>query len=342
MRASNDTPRAYRTLAVVMVVMLCTIIVSGAIVRLSNSGLGCSDWPRCEPGHFTRLGNVNQRIEQFNRFYSGLIIVPIVLSLIVVYRSRARRQDRLVIGWLLVVLYLFEAVLGGIAVKVDLQWVSVMSHFLLALTLLGVALVNLDRTRDHTRDRAPDGPATTRIDCGTRRLAAAVWCGMVVIVVLGTLVTAAGPHGGDRAHATERLTWPIGDAARAHGIAVNIVLAALLLLIWRLRRERNADGARIAGILLATMFVQAGIGYVQWWRQIPPVLVGFHVAGATLVFVAATQLLLQLVVHSVARTSAALPAAAPRTEQARSDEEARWLCSELAAPDEVGAGGGAS
>ena len=71
----------------------------------------------------------------------------------------------------------------------------------------------------------------------------------------------------------------------------------LLFLIWRLRRERNAAGVQVAGVLLATMFVQAGIGYVQWWREIPPVLVGFHVAGATLVFVAATQMLLALAVR---------------------------------------------
>ena len=143
----RDLARTYRVLAILMVVMLCTIIVSGAIVRLSNSGLGCSDWPRCEPGHFTDLGNVNQRIEQFNRFYSGLIIVPIAISLIVAYMLKPRRRDFVRLSWILVVLYLFEAVLGGVAVLVDLQWVSVMSHFLLAIVLLGVSLVNLDRGR---------------------------------------------------------------------------------------------------------------------------------------------------------------------------------------------------
>ncbi len=279
-----------------MVVMLCTIIVSGAIVRLSNSGLGCSDWPRCEPGHFTSLGTINQRIEQFNRFYSGLIVVPIVIALAVAYRNRPRRRDLVALAWVLVVLYLFEAVLGGIAVKVDLQWVSVMSHFLLAILLLGVALVNLDRARPHT---APSvAPSTV-----TRRLVAAVWIGVVTIIVLGTLVTAAGPHGGDRLHA-ERLAWPIEDAARTHGVVVNVTLALLVYVIWRLRRERHAAGVQAAGVLLVAMFVQAGIGYVQWWEHIPPVLVGFHVAGATLVFVAATQMLLALAAR---REGAAVP-----------------------------------
>ena len=103
-----------------------------------------------------------------------------------------------------------------------------------------------------------------------------------------------------------RLRWPIEDAARTHGVAVNIVLAALLYLIWRLRRERNAVGMHVAGLLLIAMFVQAGIGYVQWYEQIPPVLVGFHVGGATIVFVAATWMLLTLAVHP-ARSDALEP-----------------------------------
>jgi cytochrome c oxidase assembly protein subunit 15 len=302
--------RAYRIVGVVMVVMLCTIIVSGAIVRLSNSGLGCSDWPRCEPGHFTSLGTINQRIEQFNRFYSGLIIVPIVISLILAYVSKPRRRDFVVLSWVLVVLYLFEAVLGGIAVKVDLQWFSVMTHFLLAITLLGVALLNLDRAREHRNEPAP--PTTA-----TRRLAVAVWLGVLAVIVLGTLVTAAGPHGGDRLHA-ERLTWPIEDAARTHGVAVNVVLAMLLFLIWRLRRERHAAGVQVAGVLLATMFVQAAIGYIQWYREIPPVLVGFHVAGATLVFVAATQMLFALAVRPARAPVLQEPLAAPAAVPAMS------------------------
>ncbi|HEY1739730.1 MAG TPA: COX15/CtaA family protein [Acidimicrobiia bacterium] len=300
----RDLTRTYRILAIVMVVMLCTIIVSGAIVRLSNSGLGCSDWPRCEPGHFTDLGNVNQRIEQFNRFYSGLIIVPIAISLIVAYMMKPRRREFVTLSWILVVLYLFEAVLGGVAVLVDLQWVSVMSHFLLAIVLLGVSLVNLDRARRaHT-------PEPSALATATRRLVIVVWVGVVAIIVLGTLVTAAGPHGGDRLHAA-RLRWPIEDAARTHGVTVNVVLALLLYLIWRLRRERHAVGVHVAGLLLIAMFVQAGIGYVQWYQQIPPVLVGFHVGGATIVFVAATWMLLTLAVRP-SRSDAPEPVQARR------------------------------
>src|SRR3954447_10499676 len=112
---TRDWTRGYRIVAIVMVVMLCTIIVSGAIVRLSNSGLGCADWPRCEPGHFTSLGTINQRIEQFNRFYSGLIVVPIAISRILACFARPRRRDLVTLSWVLLVLYLFEAVLGGIA-----------------------------------------------------------------------------------------------------------------------------------------------------------------------------------------------------------------------------------
>jgi cytochrome c oxidase assembly protein subunit 15 len=282
----RDSLRAYRILAIVMVVMLCTIIVSGAIVRLSNSGLGCSDWPRCEPGHFTSLGTINQRIEQFNRFYSGLIVVPIVISLILAYLARPRRRDLVTLSWVLVVLYLFEAVLGGIAVKVDLQWFSVMTHFLLAITLLGVALFNLERAREHRG--TPAAPTTA-----TRRLVVAVWLGVLTIVVLGTLVTAAGPHGGD--NDAKRLAIPIADLARIHAVAVDLLVILTLVTAWTLVRTGAPRAVLNAvSVAIGAMVAQGVLGYVQYVKGIPPVLVGFHVFGAVIVFGAVQQLALSL------------------------------------------------
>jgi cytochrome c oxidase assembly protein subunit 15 len=292
MRLPTVTPRAYRRLAMATLVMLVLIIVSGAVVRLSNSGLGCDTWPRCNTLHAISLSSNHQRIEQINRLFSGLILVPIALSLIGAFRLVPRDARLLRYCWALLVLYLGEAVLGGIAVRVQLAWFSVTSHFLLALALLAIALLNYNRAR--LIEGSPIVAAgQPRLASSLRAMARAVWFGIVLAIVLGTLVTASGPHGGDAK--AKRLTWPLADIARIHGATVDVVLLLVVLLAWRLRRAHAPKIAmRGVSLLLLAMCVQATIGYVQWFRQIPPVLVGFHVAGATLVFLAATEL--QLVV----------------------------------------------
>jgi cytochrome c oxidase assembly protein subunit 15 len=287
MRVPDLTPRVYRRLTATIVALLAVIIVTGAAVRLTNSGLGCDDWPNCNADNFVSIDNHHEAIEQLNRLLSGAIGIPIVLALVASYRRRPRRNDLITLSWVLFALFWGEAVLGGITVLLELAWVSVMGHFLLAIALVGVALTM------HRRAGEPDGAARYIVSDTARYAARAVYAWTIWVLVAGTLVTAAGPHGGDIK--AERLPWPIDDVARVHGVSVNVLIAMTLVMIWLFWREGVPRRVlATAEALIAAMVVQAAIGYIQYFNEIPALLVGFHVAGAVLVFAAVHQLQLEL------------------------------------------------
>src|SRR5690242_11199165 len=191
MRGPHLTSAALRRLTFVNVVLLAAIIVSGAVVRLTNSGLGCADWPNCSATKLVDVSGHHAAIEQLNRIFSGAIGLPIALALLGAYRVRPRRDDLVRLAWILFGLFWAEAVLGGISVKVRLAWVSVTGHFLLAIALIAVALVM------HRRARDDQGTRLAGVPHPTANLARAVYALTIWVLVLGTLVTAAGPHGGD-------------------------------------------------------------------------------------------------------------------------------------------------
>jgi cytochrome c oxidase assembly protein subunit 15 len=288
MRVPRLSPRAFQRLTLINVVLLVAIIVSGAAVRLTNSGLGCADWPRCSPDQFVDVASSHHAlIEQLNRLFSGAIGIPIGLALLASYFRTPRRRDLTMLAWIMFGLFWCEAILGGISVKVHLAWVSVMGHFLLAIALVGIALVM------HRRAGEPDGPRRLVVSPRLYGYALGVYALTIWVLVAGTLVTAAGPHGGDRE--ARRLSWPIGDAARVHGISVDILVAAVLVLVVLLVRAHAPRRVLVAASAgLGAMVAQGILGYVQYAQQIPALLVGFHVFGAVLVFGTMQQLMLEL------------------------------------------------
>src|SRR4051794_1516662 len=223
MRVPRMSPRALRRLTLVNVVLLAAIIVSGAVVRLTNSGLGCADWPNCSATKLVDVSSHHAAIEQLNRIFSGAIGLPIALALIGAYLVRPRRRDLVGLAWILFGLFWAEAVLGGISVKVRLAWFSVTGHFLLAMALIAVALVM------HHRARTEDAPRRLAVSRDALFVARAVYGLTIWVLVLGTLVTAAGPHGGDGE--ARRLGWPLGDVARVHGISVDILVVLTFTLV---------------------------------------------------------------------------------------------------------------
>ncbi|HEY5173751.1 MAG TPA: COX15/CtaA family protein [Acidimicrobiia bacterium] len=287
MRGPNLSSAALRRLTLVNVVLLGAIIVSGAVVRLTNSGLGCADWPACSATRLVDVSSHHAAIEQLNRIFSGAIGVPIALALLGAYRVSPRRDDLVRLAWILFGLFWAEAVLGGISVKVRLAWVSVTGHFLLAIALIAVALVM------HHRASNAVGARRRAVPGDTLMLARAVYALTIWVVVVGTLVTAAGPHGGDAQ--ARRLGWPLGDVARVHGISVDLLVALTLVLVISLVRARAPRRAlNAASVTIVVMAAQGILGYVQYFDRIPAVLVGFHVFGAVCVFTGVQQLLLEL------------------------------------------------
>jgi cytochrome c oxidase assembly protein subunit 15 len=277
MRVPELTPRAFRRLTLCNLVLLAIIIVTGAAVRLTDSGLGCDDWPNCNADSFVSIGSQHEAIEQLNRLFSGVIVIPIVLILVASYRRVPRRRDIVNLSWIMLVLYLGNAVLGGISVLVKLAWVSVMGHFLLAIALVAVALMI------HERAGQPEGPREYVVTARVRVVARIVYALTVWVLVLGTLVTAAGPHGGDIE--AKRLSWQITDLARVHSVSVDVLVGVVLVLVALAVHDRAPRRVlTTVSVVLAAMVAQGILGYVQYAQGIPELLVGFHVAGAVVVF----------------------------------------------------------
>ena len=283
------TPAGYRRVTLFALVALGFIVLTGAAVRLTGSGLGCTDWPTCEQGRLapTEISDAPAMIEFTNRLITGVVSVAVVLAVTGALRRVPRRRDLVVLAWGLVAGVVAQIVLGGLVVLFELSPRLVMGHFLLSMVLLWNATVL------HHRAGRPDGPAGPRpasAAVGLGRLA----CGAAALVVFtGTVVTAAGPHAGDSQAARLELFLP--DVARAHGVAVVVLTAVVVAILAVLRRQQApAPARRSAVVLLVVLLAQAAIGYTQYFTGVPAALVGAHVLGAVSVWVAVVRCALVL------------------------------------------------
>jgi cytochrome c oxidase assembly protein subunit 15 len=290
MRVPHLSPLAYRRITIVAAVLLAVIIVTGGAVRLSDSGLGCPSWPNCSSGQLTAhaQSDSHQWIESLNRMFTGLVSVAVIVA---VLGSLVRIPKRMDLVWLslgLVAGVFAQAVLGGLTVLFDLKPGFVMAHFLLSIVLLTNALVLVRRAGQ------PDAPAHAVVSARTITLGRVLLVLAGLVLVTGTVVTGAGPHsGGGKKDDVSRLDLRIPDVARVHGTMVMIFLVAVLVMLWLLRRDRAPHNVHQRALLLLVVLVaQAGVGYVQYFNDIPAVLVGVHIAGATAVWSAVVVLYL--------------------------------------------------
>jgi cytochrome c oxidase assembly protein subunit 15 len=279
MRVPELSPPAYRRITLLALLALAFIIVTGAAVRLTGSGLGCPDWPTCASDRVVAPWEYHAMVEFVNRTITGLVSVAVMLAVLGSLVRRPRRRDLVWLSVALVGGVVGQIVLGGLTVLFELKPGFVMAHFLLSIAILTAAVVLHHRAG---RQAGPTTPVVGRELLGLGRLAVA--CAALAIF-LGTVVTSSGPHGGDE-HA-ERLPFLLPDVARFHGIAVMLFLAVTLVSLWRLSRA-GAPAAllRRGEVLLAVLVAQAAVGYVQYFTGVPAVLVGVHVAGAVAVWVA--------------------------------------------------------
>jgi len=279
MRVPTLSPPAYRRVTLAALVALTFIIVTGGAVRLTGSGLGCPDWPTCARNRLVAPWEYHAMVEFVNRTVTGLVSVLVILAVLGSLRRTPRRRDLVWLSVALVGGVVGQIVLGGLTVLFKLRPGFVMAHMLLSMAILAAAVVL------HHRAGRPAGPTAPVVDgdlLALGRLEVAV-AGLVIF--LGTIVTSSGPHGGDE-HA-ERLPFLLRDVTRLHGIAVMFFLAVTLVTLWRLwRAGAPAPLMRRGEVLLAVLVAQGAIGYVQYFTGVPALLVGFHIAGATAVWVA--------------------------------------------------------
>ncbi|HWL42440.1 MAG TPA: COX15/CtaA family protein [Ilumatobacter sp.] len=281
------TPQRFRQVAIAALLMLATIIMTGAAVRLTGSGLGCDDWPRCSDSKFVDVSSKHTAIEQLNRLFTGAVGAAVIACVAGALGRVPRRRDLTLLAASLVVGVLANAVLGGISVLVELHPLAVQGHMLLSMALIVAATVLVRRAGE--ADGAPRQPV---VEPATRRLVQAHFAFVCVAIVAGTVVTAAGPHAGDEN--AVRLGVAIPTAARLHGGAVILTVVVALAIAWRIRTSA-ADRRALTNPLSAWVFVaclQGALGYVQYFNGVPVLLVALHIAGATAVMLLSTQLLL--------------------------------------------------
>jgi cytochrome c oxidase assembly protein subunit 15 len=284
-------PSFSRRSAAVAVAALAIGIVSGGAVRLTGSGLGCSDWPSCTATSVVAPLQFHAWVEFGNRLVNVVITLGLVLVVVASFRRFPRRADLVVLSSGLVAGILAEVVLGGETVIHKLAPQFVMAHFLLAVVLLVNALVLYHRAGEPDGTPGAGGrrarPLPAR--CLVRRGQLGASRGMLVltflVVVLGTTVTSTGSHAG--APGVRRFGLSLHTVAQLHGTAVEALLALTVATLWTMHRARVAPAVLRRGeVLLVVLVAQAAVGYSQYLTGDPVLLVGVHLAGATAVVVA--------------------------------------------------------
>jgi cytochrome c oxidase assembly protein subunit 15 len=286
----TPTPRILRRAALCAVVMSVVIIVTGGAVRLTGSGLGCDTWPKCTDDSLfaTPEQGIHGAIEFGNRMLTYVLSAAVGWTIIAAQSAKPARHGLSRLAWSQFWIVASNAVLGGITVWAGLNPWTVAGHFLVATALLTVATLTWQRAREG------DGSPRPRVPVPVRRLSWAIVVTTVVLIVLGTLVTGSGKHAGDSSD-VPRMPWDWVDAAHVHAAAAWVV-CALAVAMWLLLRVVDAPDdirARTRDLLIV-LLLQGGVGYTQYFTGVPEILVGAHMLGSALMWIAVVRLALSL------------------------------------------------
>jgi cytochrome c oxidase assembly protein subunit 15 len=265
-----------------MVFTQSAIVITGASVRLTGSGLGCSTWPECTPGSFTPTPEqpespLHAWIEFGNRLLTFVLLINALLLLISILRNKRKELRKL--GLVQVLGILAQGVLGGITVLTGLNPATVAAHFLLSIVLIAAALSLRQRAHGKT-------PTEIKLTPLTRRLARITLVLTALVIFAGTIVTGSGPHAGD--DLAERFSLDPRTMSWIHAdlvIALIGVTVALLIATRLAEAEltRSTWGVNLRNFLLLCL-AQGLIGYTQYFTGLPELLVGFHILGSVLVW----------------------------------------------------------
>ncbi|RRD47713.1 heme A synthase [Tessaracoccus sp. OH4464_COT-324] len=264
------------------------IIVTGGVVRITGSGLGCSEWPTCEEGQLVPHGElgIHAAIEFGNRTLTGLLLIAAIGALVSVAKVRGRNSRLWWITFSVLLGIAAQAVLGGITVWVKLHPAIVAAHLVLSIALVVLCTWAVFIGENQSPD--PVAPLPYFVVLAT-------FLASLVAISTGTLTTGAGPHSGDAESVRNGLN--IVSIARVHALSAWVV-AALAVLTFVLLRKASRSAARVALIFLGVVVAQGAIGYIQYALGIPASVVWLHMVGLTVLTAVAAWLLC-----SVRRTS---------------------------------------
>jgi len=274
--------RTQRIVAALVILTQGGIAVTGAIVRVTASGLGCPTWPQCFPGSFTPVAHaevprIHQAVEFGNRMITFAVVIAAILAVLAVTRAR-RRAEVLVYAWLMPASTVLQAVIGGITVLTGLLWWTVAIHLLASMAMVWLAVLLYVKIGE-----PDDGETTYAVAPPLRWLTALSAMMLAAVLVTGTLVTAAGPHAGDTSpyRTVPRLRIEITTLVHAHSSLLVAYLGLLVGLGFGLLAIRAPRPILLRlGVLVLLLFAQATVGTVQFFTGVPAALVAVHVAGA--------------------------------------------------------------
>ncbi|HZD65048.1 MAG TPA: COX15/CtaA family protein [Acidimicrobiales bacterium] len=274
------SPRLFRRLATMSVVALSLIIVTGAAVRLTGSGLGCPDWPSCYQHHLAAAWSFHPMVEFTNRLITIWVVVVVTATTAAALLRRPRRADLVWLAAGELVGVLGQAVLGGLTVLFQLAPELVMAHFALSVAVLADAIAL------HRRSGLASTPPRAMVGRHLIWSGRLLLVGLSVVILAGTATTGSGPHAGSP-QAT-RLPFAFRSVAEFHatlamllvGFVVGIVVAAYQAGVPEEVRKR-------AGVLLVAVVAQGIIGYSQYFLRVPAGIVELHIIGVTLLWIVA-------------------------------------------------------
>jgi heme a synthase len=263
------------------------IVVTGGIVRLTGSGLGCSTWPECQPGSFTPVRTpesaYHDLVEFGNRTLTGVVGILAIVSLWVVLTAWPRRTRLHAVAIGVLAGIPAQAVLGGITVLTGLNPWTVMGHFLLSMVLVALSTALVRGARDES-----SGPGELVVHPLARTLALGTSALGAVVLLLGTIVTGSGPHSGD-AERPARTGFDPRFVSWMHADAVMLFCGLVIATLVAVRITATTHEARRAwDMVLVVTAAQGVIGYVQYFTKLPELLVLVHMLGASLLVVALT------------------------------------------------------
>ena len=255
--------KTFRTVVGTALGSLSVIIFTGALVRLTGSGLGCADWPRCNSTKFVDVSTGHTLIEQANRLFTGVVSLSVIAAVLLAH--------------------LVQIVIGGIVVLTGLNPYANMAHFLVSLLLVANGFVLFRRSGQEPKTYFRTGPP--RLVSAIRLVVAS----SSLALVTGTVVTASGPHAGDEN--AVRLGFAMTSVARVHSVSVLLTIALIIFLAVR-AKQLHGDVSTIDAIqaLLFAAVFQGAIGYAQYFAGVPVALVAVHIVGATALWFAVCNL----------------------------------------------------
>lgn len=285
--SSLPAGRTTRAILVTNLVVQVAIVVTGGLVRLTGSGLGCPTWPQCVPGSYIpvveQAEGINSLVEFGNRLLTFVVGAAAVATLVAVWRL-GRRHLRL-LGAAPLAGVVLQAGLGGVTVLTSLNPVTVAAHFLVSMALVAVSTLLVLRVRDG------DGPAVPVVPAPVRMLALLLAVVAAAVLVVGTVVTGAGPHSGD-ARDPARFGLDPRSVSWLHADLVLLFVGLLVGMLVALAVTGAPPQLRRRGWwLLGVTLAQGSVGYTQYATGLPEALVAIHMLGASLLVVAVTALL---------------------------------------------------